>query len=96
MVTKPTQQKVIVDNLDALLDILPPRIQQPLHQQEGISEVTGAVIRESLVRLDSVPLVVKAIALPDCAPGTRVKLTLRDMDLLTLELNCPFLGLASE
>lgn len=65
-------------------------------QQEGITEVTGAVIRESLVRLEGVPLVVKAVALPECAPGTRVKLTLRDMDLLTLELSCPFLGLASE
>jgi exoribonuclease-2 len=65
-------------------------------QQEGITEVTGAVIRESLVRLEGVPLVVKAVALPDCAPGSRVKLTLRDLDLLTLELSCPFLGLASE
>jgi exoribonuclease-2 len=64
-------------------------------QQEGISEVSGAVIRENLVRLENVPLVVKAVALPECAPGTRVTLTLRDMDLLTLELACPFLGLAS-
>ena len=63
-------------------------------QQEGITEVTGAVIRESLVRLEQVPLVVKAVALPDCAPGTRVTLTLRDIDLLTLELSCPFVGLA--
>jgi exoribonuclease-2 len=62
-------------------------------QQEGITEVTGAVIRENLVRLENVPLVVKAIAMPDAAPGTRVKLTLRDMDLLTLELSCPFLSL---
>ena len=63
-------------------------------QQEGISEVTGSVIRENLVRLEHVPLVVKAIALPETAPGTRVKLTLRDIDLLTLELSCPFAGLA--
>ena len=64
-------------------------------QQEGISEISGTVIRENLVRLDGVPLVIKAIAVPDCAPGTRVKLALRDMDLLTLELGCPFLSLAS-
>jgi stage III sporulation protein SpoIIIAA len=44
MVTKPTQQKVIVDNLDALLDILPQRIQQPLHQQEGISDLLEVVL----------------------------------------------------
>ena len=65
-------------------------------QQEGITEVSGAVIRENLVRLENVPLVVKAVALPECAPGTRVTLTLRDMDLLTLELSCPFLSLASD
>ena len=62
--------------------------------QEGITEVTGTVIRENLVRLENVPLVVKAVAVPDCAPGTRVSLTLRDIDLLTLELSCPFAGLA--
>lgn len=57
-------------------------------QQEGITEVTSAVIRESLSCLEGVPL--KAVALPECAPGTRVKLTLRDIDLLTLELACSF------
>ena len=62
--------------------------------QENISEVTGAVIRESLVRLENLPLVVKATAVPELAPGTRVKLTIRDIDLLTLELSCPFASLA--
>ena len=64
-------------------------------QQENITDVYGSVIRESLVRLENVPLVVKAIALPEMAPGTRVQLTIRDIDLLTLDINCPFVGLAS-
>ena len=64
-------------------------------QQEGITNIYGTVIRESLVRLENVPLVVKAIALPEIAPGTRVQLSIREIDLLTLDLVCPFVGLAS-
>ena len=44
MVTRPPQQGVIVDNLDALLDILPLRIRQPLYQEEGIGELLEVVL----------------------------------------------------
>jgi len=37
-------QKVITDDLDALLDILPPRIRQPLCQQKDISELLEVVL----------------------------------------------------
>ncbi len=37
-------QKVITDDLDALIDILPPHILQPLRQQEGISELLEVVL----------------------------------------------------
>ncbi|MFC2017437.1 R3H domain-containing nucleic acid-binding protein [Chloroflexota bacterium] len=37
-------QKVITDDLDALLDILPPHIRQPLCQQEDISELIEVVL----------------------------------------------------
>ena len=37
-------QKVITDDLDALLDILPPHIHQPLCQQEDISELLEVVL----------------------------------------------------
>jgi len=37
-------QKVITDDLDALLDILPPRIRQPLRQQKDISELLEVVL----------------------------------------------------
>jgi len=64
-------------------------------QQEGITELFGTVIRDNLVRLENVPLVVKAIALPESAAGTRVQLAIREIDLLTLDISCPFVGLAS-
>jgi stage III sporulation protein SpoIIIAA len=37
-------QKVIADDLDALLDILPPHIRQPLGQQRGISDLLEVVL----------------------------------------------------
>ena len=37
-------QKVITDDLDALIDILPPHIQQPLCQQKDISELLEVVL----------------------------------------------------
>jgi len=37
-------QKVITDDLDALLDILPPHIRQPLSQQKDISELLEVVL----------------------------------------------------
>jgi len=37
-------QKVITDDLDALLDILPPHIHQPLRRQKDISELLEVVL----------------------------------------------------
>jgi len=37
-------QKVITDDLDALLDILPSHIRQPLHHQKDISELLEVVL----------------------------------------------------
>jgi stage III sporulation protein SpoIIIAA len=37
-------QKIIADDLDALLDILPPHICQSLGQQRGISELLEVVL----------------------------------------------------
>jgi exoribonuclease-2 len=61
-------------------------------QQENLSEVTATVIRENLVRFDGLPLVTKAAALPELAPGTKVHLIIRGIDLLTLDIACPFEG----
>ena len=62
--------------------------------QEGLTEVTATVIRENLVRFENLPLITRAVALPELAPGTRVVLGLRDIDPLALEVICPFVGLA--
>jgi stage III sporulation protein SpoIIIAA len=37
-------QKVIADDLDALLNILPPHIRQPLYQQEDISQLLEVIL----------------------------------------------------
>jgi len=37
-------QKVITDDMDALLDILPPRIRQPLNKQKDITELLEVVL----------------------------------------------------
>ena len=37
-------QKVITDDLDALLDILPPHVREPLHQQKDSNELLEAVL----------------------------------------------------
>ena len=37
-------QKVITDDLDALLDILPPQTRQKLHEQEDFKELIEVVL----------------------------------------------------
>ncbi len=37
-------QKVITDDLDALLDILPSHVHQPLRQQKDVSELLEVVL----------------------------------------------------
>ncbi|MEO1767253.1 RNB domain-containing ribonuclease [Thiobacter aerophilum] len=59
--------------------------------QEGIGDASATVIRENLVRFDTLPLVTKVAALPELAPGTRVRVGIRSVDLLTLEVACCFL-----
>jgi len=60
--------------------------------QEGVSTVTATVIRESLVRFDALPLVVRVPSLPALEPGARVELAVTDVDLLELMLHCEFRG----
>jgi exoribonuclease II len=62
--------------------------------QEGITETTATLIRENLVRFEHLPLVTKAVAVPELPGGTRVTLGLRDVDPLALEITCPFVSLA--
>jgi exoribonuclease-2 len=41
-------------------------------EQERIEAAEGSIVREELVRIDRLPLVVRAIGLPSAAPGERV------------------------
>jgi exoribonuclease-2 len=60
--------------------------------QERVSTVTATVIRESLVRFETLPLVARAPSLPVLEPGARVELAVTDLDLLELTLHCEFRG----
>ncbi len=51
--------------------------------------MSGAVVlREGLVRLDRLPLIGRVPSLPELAPGTRVNVDVRDIDLLDKSFLC--------
>jgi exoribonuclease II len=52
--------------------------------QENMTVVTGTVLRENLVRLESVPIVQRIPSLANVVPGARVELAVGDIDLLDL------------
>jgi exoribonuclease-2 len=57
-------------------------------QQEGRAEIEAAVLRENLVRFAGVPLTVRVPSLPELAPGTRVRLELKEIDLFERTVAC--------
>ncbi|MBU0753127.1 MAG: RNB domain-containing ribonuclease [Gammaproteobacteria bacterium] len=59
--------------------------------QEGERTVEAAFIKESLARLDRIPLVVKTMSLPDLPRGTRVRLAVDAIDLLGAEITVRYL-----
>ncbi|MBN8503974.1 MAG: RNB domain-containing ribonuclease [Burkholderiales bacterium] len=60
-------------------------------QQTGCTELTASVMRDGLVRADTLPLVFKALGCESLERGTPVKLRLTGIDLLTLELHASLL-----
>ena len=52
--------------------------------------MNAAVLRENLVRLEGLPLVVRVPSLPETGIGTRVRLTVKAIDLLERSLECVF------
>jgi exoribonuclease II len=60
--------------------------------QEHIVETAATVLRESLVRLDGLPLVCRVPSLPTLAQGTPVKVALSNIDEWDLTLGCQFKG----
>ena len=60
--------------------------------QEARETVDGTVIRESLVRVEGLPMVIRVPSLPDLASGTRVRLAIRQVDLVERSLDVQFRG----
>lgn len=56
--------------------------------QESVSEARATVIRENLVRFERLPLVTRASGLPELPAGTRVRVSVEDVDLLDRTLRC--------
>jgi exoribonuclease II len=61
--------------------------------QENIQQLTATVWRENLVRLDELPYITKVHSLPELAAGSKVKLEVKKVDTLLMELDCKFVGL---
>ncbi len=59
--------------------------------QENISEVTASVIREDLVRFDSLPMVTRAPSVTGVAPGSKVRLAISSIDLLDISFHAEYL-----
>ncbi len=60
--------------------------------QEHIAETMGSVIRDTLVRFDRLPLVVRLPDLPALAPETRVRIAIGRIDLVAATLECRYAG----
>ena len=60
--------------------------------QERVAETMGTVIRDTLVRFDRLPLVVRLPDLPTLAADTRVRITIGRIDLVAATLECRFAG----
>ncbi len=60
--------------------------------QEGVEEITGTVIRDTLVRFDRIPLYERLPDLPALAQDTAVRIGIGRVDLLASTLECRYLG----
>ena len=56
--------------------------------QESVTSCEATVLREATVRLEGLPLVVRVPSLPELFPGVRVRVEVRDIDLLDKTLTC--------
>jgi len=64
--------------------------------QQGATAVLAQVLRESLARLDDIPLVARVPSLPELPRGAHVRLGIEGIDLLEAELRLRFLEPAPE
>ena len=60
-------------------------------QQAGVSELDAAVMKDGLVRADTLPLVFRALGCEALPRGARVRVRVTGIDLLTLDLHASLL-----
>ena len=60
--------------------------------QEQVTECPASVIRDTLVRFERLPLVVRLADMPASAPETRVRVAIGRIDLLECTLECRYAG----
>jgi len=63
--------------------------------QENITEIEATVWRENLMRLQNIPYITKVHGMPDLAAGAQVKLEIKRVDTLLLELETRFVALVN-
>jgi len=59
--------------------------------QEGVTTPAASVVRESLVRLERMPLFLRVPSVPASDPGTRITLSIERIDLLDLTADARYL-----
>ena len=60
-------------------------------EQQGVSELDASVMKDGLVRAETLPLVFRALGTESLGRGTRVRVRVTGMDLLTLEIHASLL-----
>ncbi|HEY6863758.1 MAG TPA: ribonuclease catalytic domain-containing protein [Burkholderiales bacterium] len=58
--------------------------------QEQVRLAPAEVVRETLVKIDGMPLYAKVPSLPQLSPGVRIELEVRDVDVVDMALECRF------
>jgi len=58
--------------------------------QEDVHSAEAVVLRESLARVEGLPLAVRVPTLPELEPGTRVRLDLGEIDLFERTVHCAY------
>ena len=60
-------------------------------RQESVQTIDATIRRESLVKLDHLPLLQRVPSAPELKPGQRIRLSIEAIDYLTLELGCRYM-----